>query len=86
MSDFVFFFQAFVAIFSMAAGGFWMAAATGRTVGYPWDVPRPVPLAGLMERQAKWNARAALCASVAAICQALSFVFDHYALLFLPHH
>jgi hypothetical protein len=86
MSDIVFFFQAFVAIFSMAAGGFWMAAAYGRTVGYSWQESRPVPLAGLMEHQMKRNGRAAACASMAAICQALSFVFDHYSLLFFPPH
>jgi hypothetical protein len=86
MPNVVFFFQAFVAIFSMAAGGFWLASSTGHTVGSPWHEIRHVPLAGLMDHQIKWNARAALCASIAAICQALSFFADHYAQIFFPPH
>lgn len=86
MPNVVFFLQFLVAIFSLLAGGFWMAAAYGRTVGYPWQESRAVPLDSLMDHQTKWNGRAALCASLAAITQALSFVFDHYALLVLQIH
>jgi len=86
MLDVVFLLQFFVAIFSLLAGGFWMASSTGHTIGTPWHEIRPVPPAGLIEHQAKWNARAALCASIAAICQALTFLADHYALLFFPNH
>jgi hypothetical protein len=35
MPNVVFFLQFLVAIFSMAAGGFWLAASTGHSVGYP---------------------------------------------------
>jgi hypothetical protein len=83
MPNVVFFLQFLVAIFSMFAGGFWMAAAYGRTVGYPWQQSQAVPADALMVHQTKWNGRAALNASLAAIAQALSFVFDHYALLFV---
>lgn len=81
MPNVVFFLQALVAIFSMLAGLFWMASAYGRSVGYPWQESRPVPPESLMEHQTKWNGRAALFASLAAIAQAFSFVFDHYVLL-----
>ena len=84
MPNAVFFLQAIVAIFSLLAGGFWSASAYGRTVGYPWQQPQAVPLAGLIEHQTKWNGRAAICASIAAIAQAMSFAADHYAMLFLP--
>jgi hypothetical protein len=78
-----FILQAFAAIFSMLAGIFWMSAAYGRTVGYPWKQSRPVPPAERPAHQAKWNARAALFASLAAMCQALSFLAEHYfSLLF----
>ena len=86
MPNVVFFLQFAVAIFSLLAGGFWMAAAYGRTVGYPWQQSQPVPLDALMDHQTKWNGRAALNASLAAIAQALSFVFDHYALLVVQPH
>jgi len=78
MHTVIFVFEALVAIFSMLAGIFWMSAAYGHTIGYPWEETRRVPLAGLLEHQAKWNGRAAVCASIAATCQALSFLFEHY--------
>jgi hypothetical protein len=86
MPNVVFFLQFLVAIFSLLAGGFWMASACGRTVGHPWQESRPVAPADLMDHQTKWNGRAALCASLAAISQALSFVFDHYVLLVTQFH
>jgi hypothetical protein len=86
MPNVVFFLQFLVAVFSLLAGGFWMASAYGRTVGNPWQQSHPVPPADLMDHQTRWNGRAALCASLAAIAQALSFVFDHYALLVTQFH
>jgi hypothetical protein len=73
--------QAFSAIFSLLAGGFWMAAAYGYTVTMPWDVSRPVPESELAIHQRKWNARAALCAAIAAILQALTFIVQNYSVL-----
>jgi hypothetical protein len=55
MPNVVFFLQFLVAIFSLLAGGFWMASAYGRTVGYPWQQSRAVPPAELMDHQTKWN-------------------------------
>jgi hypothetical protein len=74
-----FLLQATVVIFSLFAGGFWLAAAAGRTVVYPWqwEHSRPVPPEGLADHQTKWNARAALCACIAAFAQAFSFLLAH---------
>jgi hypothetical protein len=69
------------AIFSMLAGGFWVAAAYGYTVGMPWDISQPVPETELAAHQRKWNARAALCAAVAAILQALLFAVEKWSVL-----
>jgi hypothetical protein len=71
--------SALSAIFSMLAGGFWMAAAYGYTVGMPWDISQPVPETELGAHQRKWNARAALCAAIAAILQALLFVVEKWS-------
>jgi len=69
------------AIFSLFAGGFWMAAAYGKSVEFPWQSPRAITLEELPSHQAKWNARAALCASGAAIVQAILFLVDKWAVL-----
>jgi hypothetical protein len=66
--------QAIVALFSMFAGIFWMASAYGRTVVPPWKTSGPVPETDLATHQTKWNGRAALNASIAAIAQAISFL------------
>lgn len=81
MRNTLFLLQAAVVIFSLLAGGFWMSAATGRTMApFPWQQSRQVPLAGIQQHQAKWNARAALCASIAAIAQAGLFFIEYYVL------
>jgi hypothetical protein len=73
---------AFSAIFSMCAGAFWMAAAYGTSVHFPWQEPHRISLAGLPAHQARWNGRAALCASVAAIFQALLFLYEKWGVVF----
>ena len=67
-----------VVLFSLGAGGFWMASATGHTVVWPWQTSKPVPASERAAHQAYWNARAALCAAIAAIAQALLFLIEHY--------
>jgi hypothetical protein len=74
--------SAFSAIFSMLAGSFWMAAAYGRTVDPPWRDTKVVSEADLPAHQAKWNARAALCASVAAILQTFLFLVEKWSVVF----
>ena len=75
--------QSLVVIFSMAAGLFWMSSATGHKVGAGLDWPpwKPtslvVPPSERAAHQAKWNTRAAFCASIAAIAQALFFLYEH---------
>ena len=81
MPNAVFFAQFLVIIFSLLAGMFWLSAANGTTVGYPWQVPRKVAPADLAGHQTKWNSRAAFSASAAAIAQAFSFAFQYYELL-----
>jgi hypothetical protein len=71
----------FVVISSLLAGLFWLASATGYTVDYPWKLSKPsVPVApaDLSAHQTYWNARAALCASIAAIAQASLFLYTYY--------
>ena len=74
--------SAFGAPFSMLAGGFWMAAAYGHTVFPLLDAPMPVSESDLPAHQAKWNARAALCASIAAILQAFLFLVEKWSVVF----
>jgi hypothetical protein len=83
----VFLLQWLVVVFSIFAGLFWLnAASTARRTEIlywpPWRAPRLVPQtddpAALRGYQAKWNARAAICASIAAIAQAVLFVIDKY--------
>lgn len=81
--------QAIVAIFSMLAGMFWMASAYGHTVALAWPPWRPTPLvvppSERADHQVKWNGRAALCASIAAIAQAFYFMYDYYDRLPVMH-
>jgi hypothetical protein len=71
--------QAVLVFFSLCAGGFWMAAATGKTFPLtPWGTPVRVPPQELTAHQIKWNARAAFSASIAAIAQAVIFLYEHY--------
>jgi hypothetical protein len=83
-----FIFNAVVVIFSLCAGAFWMASATGRTLPHPWkpwESSQPVPLVDLPNHQSYWNARAALCASIAAIAQALLFLYSYYWIQLMPN-
>jgi hypothetical protein len=83
-----FLLQFFVVMFSMFAGMFWMASAYGHAVKLVWPPWKPTSLVVLpSERpahQAKWNGRAALCASIAAIAQALFFINQYYVNLPVP--
>jgi hypothetical protein len=69
------------AIVSLMAGGFWMAAAYGHTVDPPWRETKRVSAVDLPAHQAKWNARAALCAAVAAMLQALLFLVEKWVVV-----
>jgi hypothetical protein len=73
-----FLLQAGVIVFSMFAAVFWLASATGRSVGFPWQPTRPVTPADRSTHQAYWNARAALCAGIAAVLQASAFLERYY--------
>ena len=77
----LFLLQAAVVIFSLLAAGFWLSAATGRTGSpLPWQQGRVIPPDELAAHQAKYNARAAACASVAAVAQAVLFFIQFYVL------
>jgi hypothetical protein len=67
--------QAAVVVFSLLAGWFWMVSATGYSIQF--RIGRPahrIDPAHLPVFQTRWNARAAFCASFAAIAQALLFL------------
>jgi hypothetical protein len=81
MRSVLFLLQALVVLSSLLAGAFWMSAATGRRIApFSWQDSQPVPLAGIRDHQAKWNAWAAFSASVAAIAQAVLFFIEYYVL------
>ena len=69
-------FQAAIAVFSMSAGAFWMASAYGQAVVPPWQISFPVAQSYRTAHQAKWNGRAALFASIAAISQGVLFLYE----------
>lgn len=70
--------HAIIVVFSLFAGVFWMASAAGRTVTVRrWPRAERVLLVDLAAHYAKWNTRAALCASIAAAAQAILFVHNH---------
>ena len=69
-------FQAAIAVFSMSAGAFWMASAYGQAVLPRWQTSYPVTQSYRTAHQAKWNGRAALVASIAAIFQAVLFLYE----------
>jgi hypothetical protein len=78
-SAFVAFFLNFlVVLFSLLAGGFWMASALGRTITPLSKPSTDVPPEQLPAHQALWNGRAALCAAGAAIFQAFLFLHNYY--------
>jgi hypothetical protein len=66
--------QAVVVIFSLLAGWFWMVSATGYPLEFRFRPARRIDQTHLPIFQSRWNARAAFCASVAAIAQALLFL------------
>jgi hypothetical protein len=75
--------EALSAIFSILAGGFWISAAYAMTeVTWPWRTPRPVPEVDRPRHQLIWNRRAAVCAAIAAILQAVLFLVTKAPLLF----
>jgi hypothetical protein len=71
-----FFAQVGVVIFSLLAGGFWAKSAAVQipniTENTTWAGTGAFPDA--LQAQARWNKWAAVCATVAAIIQALSFL------------
>ena len=70
--------HAIIVLFSLLAGVFWMASAAGVTItGRGWLKPERVLLDDLAAHHAKWNTRAALCASIAAVAQALLFLHNY---------
>ena len=58
---------------SLLAGWFWMVSATARPITWQGAGP-PIDPAQRAAFQSRWNARAALCAAIAAIAQALVFL------------
>jgi hypothetical protein len=81
MQTTLFLLQALLVTFSLLAGAFWMTSATGRVSSLlPWRPVRVIPPADLPAFQAKFNAVAAACASVAAIAQAALFFIEYYVL------
>jgi hypothetical protein len=80
----MFLVQAFVVIFSLFAALFWMSAACGRTVEWPWKDSKAVLPDNLPTHQAKWNAWAAVCAGAAAVSQAITFLVQSNLFPFPP--
>jgi len=76
-----FFLNAFVVLFSLFAGWFWMLSALGFTFEPPWKDPHRVEPAELPAHQSRWNACAASCAALAAMFQALLFLYNSPPLL-----
>jgi hypothetical protein len=76
--------QAFTVRFSMFAALFWMSAASGRTVEWPWRETKTVLPDDLPTHQAKWNAWAALSAGAAAVSQASTFLAERNLFPFPP--
>jgi hypothetical protein len=70
------FFQTAIFLASTCAGVFWMASAYGKTVTPPWRTSVTVPPEALPTHQAKWNGRAAACASIAALIQGVQILYN----------
>ena len=66
-----------IVLFSLLSGGFWLASATGRAFDWPWRKAVKVPPEDLPAHQSRWNAKAAGCAAIAAIAQAIFFLLEH---------
>jgi hypothetical protein len=71
-----FLLNAFVVLFSLLAGWFWMLSALGFAIEPPWRDPHPVESAERPAHQYRWNVRAASCTALAAVFQALLFIYN----------
>jgi low affinity Fe/Cu permease len=70
-------------ISSAIAAIFWMSAAFGKMVVWPWQAQKDVPAADLAAHQAKWNANAAAATGVAVIFQMIVFLLQNPQVLVL---
>jgi hypothetical protein len=71
-------FQIAMFLASTCAAIFWFCSATGQTVvppWLPWRRSEKVPSEVLSAHQAKWNARAAAAAAVAALLQGIQILY-----------
>ena len=68
-------FQVAMFLASTCAAIFWFCSATGQTVVLPWRHSEKVPPEALTAHQAKWNARAAAAAAVAALLQGIQLLY-----------
>jgi hypothetical protein len=71
-------FQVAMFLASTCAAIFWFCSATGQTVVPPWRPWRHserVSPEALSAHQAKWNARAAAAAAVAALLQGIQLIY-----------
>jgi hypothetical protein len=80
MEDLFRLLQASVVIFSILAAAFWLGSATGRSVDFLrfWRPARSVAPHDLPAFQARWNARAASCAAIAALAQGLLYLILNF--------
>ena len=69
-------FQTAIFLASTCAGIFWMASAYGSTVDPPWRTSVKVSPEALPAHQAKWNGRAAVSASIAALFQGVQMLYN----------
>jgi hypothetical protein len=73
-----FILEAAIATSSLFAGLFWLASAWGIVVAPPWRPTEHVPESERSGHQVKWNGRAALCASIAAILQTILVLYQNW--------
>lgn len=77
--SFSYLIQAIIVIFSLFAAWFWLSSATGYPIIFRFRsgrAPRVNP-ADLPAFQSRWNARAAICAAIAALAQAALFLYAY---------
>jgi hypothetical protein len=75
--SFTYLLQAVITIFSVLAGWFWMTSATGYPINFRFGKARRVDPADFPTFQSCWNARAAFCAAIAALAQAVFFLYTY---------